>query len=236
MNNIIYGQYNSIDYPLKTFFYDDLPKNIINTIFKLNFNGTAVFRGGIAFVFLLNENNYILKDLDMIALKKSKQEIINILKDSHIIFVNKNTFGEEVITAFWLCDTEYYKLDVLLCDKLPLICIYKYKNKYVNTVTISYLLKNRIEKIAEKRQRCHDNQKTLNHYVVAKKISNFLKNNCDKLYYDDAIAIKNKLHGVREVLLELLERSEVDEFIDTQLSLIGNHKSENTPLSIKKSW
>ena len=69
MNNIIYGQYNSSDYPLKTFFYDDLPKNIINTIFKLNFNGTAVFRGGIAFVFLLNENNYILKDLDMIALK-----------------------------------------------------------------------------------------------------------------------------------------------------------------------
>ena len=220
MNNIIYGQYNPCDYPLKTFFYDDLPKKIINTIFKMNFNGTAVFRGGISFVFLLNEDNYILKDLDMIALRKNKKEIISILKDSHIIFVNKNTFGEEVITAFWLCDTEYYKLDVLLCDKLPLIYICKYKSKYVSTVTISYLLKNRIEKIAEKKQRGHDNQKTLNHYVVAKKISNFLKNNCHKLYYDDAIAIKSKLYSVREVLLELLNKSEVDEFIEVQLSLI----------------
>ena len=46
--------------------------------------------------------------------------------------MNKNTFGEEVITAFWLCDTEYYKIDVVLWDKLPLICIYKYKNKLLH--------------------------------------------------------------------------------------------------------
>ena len=65
MNKIIWGQYDAADYPLKHFFYNEIPENIRGILIKMCERKLAVFRGGIAFIFLLNKTDYQLKDLDM---------------------------------------------------------------------------------------------------------------------------------------------------------------------------
>ncbi|RGZ63635.1 hypothetical protein DW979_12475 [Eubacterium sp. AM49-13BH] len=75
MSEVIYGQYDSNEYTLKRFYESQLPKTIRDVMMKLNQNNLAVFRGGLAFVYLLNEREYLLKDLDMIARTQRKENI-----------------------------------------------------------------------------------------------------------------------------------------------------------------
>jgi len=51
MNNVIYGQYDSQQYPLKRFYYRQLPSEINDVLMQLCQKELAVFRGGLAFVF-----------------------------------------------------------------------------------------------------------------------------------------------------------------------------------------
>ena len=100
MKNVIYGQYDSNFYPLKRFYEPEIPNRVRKVLLELSQKELAVFRGGLAFVFLLNEKEYLLKDLDMLGYAENKDDILACLGDSDVIYVNKNTFGDNVITAF----------------------------------------------------------------------------------------------------------------------------------------
>lgn len=94
MSELIYGQYDSNEYSLKRFYVSELPDTIHEVMMKLNQDKLAVFRGGLAFVYLLDEKEYLLKDLDMVSSPYDLEKIIPYLKDSDIVYVNKNTFGD----------------------------------------------------------------------------------------------------------------------------------------------
>jgi len=220
MDKIVYGQYDSLNYPLKRYFYKDLPQNIDNTIMELNHKRLAIFRGGLAFVFLLNESEYLLKDLDMLATEFNKTEILDVLTNAEKIFVNKNIFGNSVITAFWLAEEDYYKLDILVCKELPSVSKCNFDNKERLTVAVSYIWRNRIEKIADKDMRKHDDKKTLNHYHVACKLSKYLINHKDEINVTDTKIVETILYDVGKVLRTLLVSDESEKFIELQLELI----------------
>ena len=187
---------------------------------KLNQDKLAFFRGGLAFIYLLDEKEYILKDLDMVASPNNLEKIISYLNDSDIVYFNKNTFGDSVITAFWNTEEDYYKLDILLSEEMPSICVKNIDGKELHIVSPSYLWRNRIEKIAEKAIRKHDDKKTLNHYCVANALGQFLDKNRLELAENDVNVVRNKLLDVQEVLLRLLSKEEVDEFMQLHLELV----------------
>ena len=220
MSEVIYGQYDSNEYTLKRFYESQLPKTIRDVMMKLNQNNLAVFRGGLAFVYLLNEREYLLKDLDMIARTQSLKKILEYLVDSDIVYVNKNTFGDTVITAFWGNIDDYYKLDILLSEEMP--CVYEkiIDGKVLHIVTPSYLWRNRIEKIAEKTIRKHDDKKTLNHYYVANALGKYLYKNRLELDENDVDAVRKKLYAVQEILSRLLPKMDVEEFVKLHSELV----------------
>ena len=104
MNNVICGQYDSNNYSLKRFYEYEIPNVIREILLELSHKELAVFRGGLAFVILLKEKEYLLKDLDMIAYAENKDDILACLGDADVVYINKNTFGDTVITAFWKVD------------------------------------------------------------------------------------------------------------------------------------
>lgn len=220
MKNMICGQYDAIKYPLKRFYEHELPNAIRETLLELAYKELAVFRGGLAFVFLLNEKDYLLKDLDMIAYADRKDAVLVCLKDADVIYINKNNFGDTVVTAFWKTNDEYFKLDILLCNEMPSICEMNIYGKRCYVVTASYVWKNRIEKIAEKEVRMHDDKKTLNHFKVAKKLSQYLIENKDAIYKEDIMAVKISLPEVQRVLSKLVETTDLQQFINQQLELV----------------
>jgi hypothetical protein len=220
MSNVIYGQYDSNNYPLKKFYENELPDGIREILFELSQKKLAVFRGGLAFVFLLNEKNYLLKDLDMIAYAERSNEIIGYLREADIVYINKNTFGDTVITAFWKTSDEYFKLDILLCTEMPSVCEKNIDGKQCYVVTASYVWRNRIEKIAEKEIRMHDDKKTLNHFNVVKKLSQYLQENNDDIHAEDCIVVKEKLPEVQAVLSKLILNAELEQFMMQQLELV----------------
>lgn len=221
MSNVIYGQYNSSEYPLKRFYMIDIPREIKKILYKLSWMDLAIFRGGLAFVLLLDVSDYILKDLDMLALDINKDSILEVLDVSaDVVYVNKNTFGDSVITAFWKDDKEYFKLDILLCSELPSICIKEIDGRKVNVVSASYVWKNRIEKIAEKELRKHDDQKTLNHYKVARELSNYLLGCKKEIFSEDIDKVDSKLTDVEKVLSELITDKDLKDFMQLQIELI----------------
>ena len=61
MSNVIYGQYDSNEYTLKRFYEYELPLNIKDVMVKLNQDNLAIFRGGLAFVYLLEPVDTKLK-------------------------------------------------------------------------------------------------------------------------------------------------------------------------------
>lgn len=220
MNKVIYGQYDSRQYPLKRYFYKEVPYYIEKVIMKLNSSELAVFRGGLAYIFLINKGDYLLKDLDMLALETNMNAIIDMLSEADIVFVNKNTFGDNVVTAFWKAKEDYYKLDILLCNELPTVCKFEYDNYERITVAASYIWRNRIEKIAEKELRKHDDKKTMNHYKVVRMLSEYLQKHKEEIYLTDAKIVEKKINSTEKVLRTLLNDDEVDEFIRIQLGLI----------------
>ena len=220
MVKIIYGQYDFDKYPLKRYRYDEIPADIKRVLSNLNEKEIAVFRGGLAFIFLLNENQYILKDLDMLALKTSKDIIIEMLACADIVYVNENSFGDTVVTAFWGKNYEYFKLDILLCDIMPQISICIYEGEKKKTISASYIWRNRIEKIAEKEKRKHDENKTLNHYRVAKILCDHLKNNKEEICNDDAKIVAEKINDAKEVLNNLISEQEATNFQTINIQLL----------------
>ena len=221
MSKVIYGQYDSEKYTLKRFYEDELPHKIKGVMMKLNQDRIAVFRGGLAFVYLLNKSDYLLKDLDMVAQAYNLEKILKYLKDSDIIYVNKNTFGNSVITVFWSNKDDYYKLDILLCEEMPSVCQKNIDNKILYIVAPSYLWRNRIEKIAEKEIRKHDDRKTLNHFAVASDLGQYLYINKNAVEENDINIVRMKLKDAKDVLSKLLTEEEVEEFMKLQLKLIG---------------
>lgn len=220
MKNVIYGQYDSSFYPLKRFYEQELPNEIREILLVLSQKQLAVFRGGLAFVFLLNEKDYLLKDLDMIAYVENRDNIIAYLRNADVIYINKNTFGDTVITSFWKTNDEYFKLDILLCNKMPSVCEEDIYGKKCYVVTASYVWRNRIEKIAEKEIRMHDDKKTLNHYKVARKLSQYLIENKEEIHEEDYIAVEAKLSEVQGVLSKLVATSDLEQFMNQQLELV----------------
>ena len=220
MSKVIYGQYNSQNYPLKNFFYEELPQKINSVLLGLSQMRLAVFRGGLAFVFLLNENKYLLKDLDMLAHESKKEFILDSLIDADVVYVNKNTFGDSVITAFWQDSTEYYKLDILLCDNLPSTCKKIVCDMNVYVVSASYIWRNRIEKISEKEMRKHNDKKTLNHYRVANELGKYLQEHKDEILATDMEVVASKLSDAEKVLANLMTRNDVNEFLQLQMELV----------------
>lgn len=220
MNNVIWGQYNSANYPLKHFFYDEIPESIIKTLMKLCERQLAIFRGGIAYIFLLNKIDYKLKDLDMLANEENRDEIIDVLSEADVVYVNNNTFGDTVITAFWKDDKEYFKLDVLLKCKLPQLTKIVFESSMVSTVSASYIWRNRIEKIAEKEIRGHDINKTKNHYNVALALSQYLIKNKNEIFEEDAEIVENRLNEVEVVLENILPKAEIKQFVEMQLDVL----------------
>lgn len=220
MSEVIYGQYDSNEYTLKRFYESELPQTIKDVMMKLNHKNLAVFRGGLAFVYLLDEREYLLKDLDMIARTQSLEKIISYLVDSDIVYVNKNTFGDSVITAFWKNIDDYYKLDILLSEEMPHVCEKNIDGEVLHIVTPSYLWRNRIEKIAEKTIRKHDDKKTLNHYHVATSLGQYIYKNRIELDEKDVDVVRKKLYAVQEILSKLLPKMEVEEFIKLHSELV----------------
>lgn len=220
MSNVIYGQYDANEYPLKRYYIAEIPNKIKDVLYELSFSRTAIVRGGLAYVLLLNESGYLLKDMDMLALNDDKDRVIEILSVADSVYVNKNTFGDTVVTAFWNENNQYYKLDVLLGDNLPDVYEKEMEDKYVRVVSPSYIWKNRIEKIAEKKKRNHDNNKTLNHYNVATKLSEYLIERKEEICNKDVDVVNLKLDEVENVLLNLITKEEVNDFIQLQRELV----------------
>ena len=123
-------QYISTDYPLKQFRISEIPLNICKTIEKLSCEAEALVRGGLCYVLYTHDDNYVLKDLDMIAKQTLQDKLINILQATAAeIYINHNHFNNPVITAFWPCQKLFYKLDILLCCNMPEKAIILWNNQ-----------------------------------------------------------------------------------------------------------
>ena len=132
MVKVIEKQYNSSNYPLMLFQWNDLPNYIVRVIEELNALNKVIIRGGLAYILLTKDFVYPLKDIDFIADYSSKRDIIKVLQVADIIYLNKNRFGDDVITAFWNIKDKYIKLDVLLCKNIP--CIERIFGNGTNTI------------------------------------------------------------------------------------------------------
>ena len=215
---VTYGQYNDQEYILNRFYFHDIPKNILDSIRKLCGETKCALRGGMAYIFLVKDYSYMLKDIDLLGEKSEVEKMLQMLGGADHIFVNKNTFNQDVITAFWKSEEDYYKLDILLDDDFSLYEIIECND--FKTVTADYLWKNRLEKIVQKEIRRHSNDKTRNHYYVALNLAEYLIN-CDGYKYSvDSIEVKTLLLGVREVLVDLVNDDDLDKFMNLQNRVI----------------
>jgi len=103
----------------------------------------------LAYILLTKDFGYPLKDIDFIADYSSKRDIIKVLQVADIIYLNKNRFGDDVITAFWNIKDKYIKLDVLLCKNIPCIERIFYHKEYL-VMAPTPLLLNKLNKIIQK--------------------------------------------------------------------------------------
>lgn len=220
MSNVIYGQYDSKKYPLKRFYITELPLEIKKVLYKLSQMNLAIFRGGLAYVLLLDVREYLLKDLDMLAFDNNKNGVLENLALADTVYVNKNIFGDSVITAFWQDNREYFKLDILLCSEMPRMCHKIVDGRTLNVVSASYVWRNRIEKIAEKEIRKHDDKKTLNHLKVARELSHYLLGIKDEILVEDIDVVKSILPDMERVLSKLITEKDLKEFLQLQMELV----------------
>ena len=87
---LIYGQYDEKNYPLKRYYANEIPPKIMKCIWKLSNTKNAIVRGGLAFIFLFNKNDYKLKDMDMLSFINDEKVFIKILDEAEDIYINKN--------------------------------------------------------------------------------------------------------------------------------------------------
>ena len=229
--NVTYGQYNDQEYVLTRFHFDEIPMNIMDSIRNLCEKSKCALRGGMAYIYLIKDYSYMLKDIDLLGEKSDIDKILHILGGADHIFVNKNTFNQDVITAFWKSEEDYYKIDVLLVDDFSFYEIIECNG--FKTVTADYLWKNRLEKIVQKEIRHHSDDKTRNHFYVASNLAEYLVD-CDGYKYSvDSLEVKTLLLHIREVLADLMNEDDLEKFMALQNKIIQRMEMEheNTVLS-----
>lgn len=206
------GQYQADKRPLKKFYFKDAPLFLIDAIQRLVQDKICAVRGGVAYVIICNDNTYMLKDIDLLAYSSNVEKIKLALSSADEVYLNKNTFGNPVLTAFWKVEAEYYKIDVLLVSNLPKLQIRLFRGCCFKVVCASYLWANRISKITEKKKRNHSDEKTINHYKVAKNLSiHLLKEGSVVKKY--LMEVKQKRMYIESVLEPLLDKEELVYFL-----------------------
>ena len=218
---LIYGQYDEKKYPLKRYYANEIPPKIMKCIWKLSNTKNAIVRGGLAFIFLFKKNDYKLKDIDMLSSIDNEKVFIKILNEPEVIYINKNTFNEKVITVFWKSKNEYFKLDILMNQKINNITNCNWNNKEYFTIDVSFLWMNRMCKIAEKIQRKHNDQKTINHYEIVKYMCENMLNNNMKLNSEDITIVNQKLETVENTLNKIIGSEKTKEFIELNKKIIN---------------
>lgn len=205
MAEIKITQYMSQRYPLARYYIQDIPLRIMQCIKTLNDNNIAIIRGGLSYIILTKDNSYMLKDIDLLGKNNSKDLIIENLYNADEIYVNKNNFNRTVITAFWKRNEDYFKIDVLLSDDTNDCDGIIDKETGYKTVTHGYLLRARIKKIAQRLERKHSVEKTINHYNVSKKLSIYMLENNIKLNDKDIEIIKEFFPQTMKVVRTVLK-------------------------------
>lgn len=118
-SNVITGQYSSDDYTLKRFFMNEIPNEIRKVIRNLIDEADCILRGGMAYVCITEDMGYQLKDIDLLGKSEKKELMLMLLGEADVVYLNKNSFAQDVISAFWREEDGYYKIDILLVEGLP---------------------------------------------------------------------------------------------------------------------
>ena len=216
---IIYGQYSSRDYPLKQYSFNDIPSHIRDVLKNLSDKKLAICRGGMAYILLTGDNSYLLKDIDMLAKESDAGNIFKFLFNADVVYVNKNKFNNDVITAFWKDDLDYYKLDILL-QKNKINYIKINNDVFDRVVPASYIWRDRIKKISENDIRGHSAEKTLRHFYVAYNISVFLQKHISLIDEYDKKVVASVLEKTYMSLEKMVDRDIMKKFIEVQNFLL----------------
>lgn len=173
MGKIVKGQYDCTVYPLKRYTITEIPMYIWGILLGTQEKSSAVIRGGLAYILLSNDMNYILKDIDLLCKESEAERIVenfSVLAD--VVYINKNTFKESVITAF-LSDHHgtYYKIDTLMVKEMPPLNTVEWNDYTLLVIGIVELWCDRVKKISQNKLRRHSREKTLNHINVLENIT-----------------------------------------------------------------
>lgn len=210
---IIMGQYNGDNYQLTRFYENEIPGYIFKAILQLVKNENVIIRGGLSYVLLFERENYILKDIDLLALNGNVDKLVTYFYSADIVYINKNTHGECVITAFWKNQDTYYKVDILMNSQIEGEETCFWRGNKCKTITKSFLWMDRMRKIAERKQRHHPKEKTLNHYLVAKYICEYMLSTKYLLNPEHSKFISSKIKEVKNSLVDLVEGKELNAFL-----------------------
>jgi hypothetical protein len=220
-SNVITGQYSSDDYTLKRFFMNEIPNEIRKVIRNLIDEADCILRGGMAYVCITEDMGYQLKDIDLLGKSEKKELMLMLLGEADVVYLNKNSFAQDVISAFWREEDGYYKIDILLVEGLPEYSFCEYDGFLYKTVSAEYIWKNRIEKIVQRNIRKHSIDKTINHYRVAKNVSIYLLEKdfykCDEQMLNE---VSDMLFEVKSILHEIMDEKTIESFISIQETLI----------------
>lgn len=218
---IYHCQYLAEKYPLNEFSIENIPDQISHSIAELSARTGALIRGGLCYYLYTHDDSYLLKDIDMIALVAIQEQALHILhKSSNEIYVNHNHAMKTVITAFWPIEKQYFKLDLLLSEKIPSSVEIQWNNKNMRCVPLDYILVDRLSKIAEREIRAHSIKKTLNHYSVVNKIADYmLQSRSFHLEISNDIFCE-LVHRAQSQLIPIIGQDKADIFLEKQLQLL----------------
>lgn len=212
--NLVYGQYEGKEYPLKRYYIDEIPTYISEAVHRLIKMPQIVVRGGLAYILLFERKDYCLKDLDFLSTWDGEREVIDCFGHADEVYVNRNTFGESVVTGFWRDNAAYYKLDVLMGQSIGSVEKLFWDNVECRVVSRSYLWANRMIKIAEKEKRRHTDDKTINHFQTAGFICDYMLRNRLEIEERYKLLISGRLEEIRAVLAGMLTPEQTGQFIE----------------------
>lgn len=218
---IYHCQYLAEEYPLHEFSISDIPDLVSQSAAELSARTGAFIRGGLCYYLHTHDDSYLLKDIDMIAFESVQEQALHILhKSSNEIYVNHNHAMKTVITAFWPTENHYFKLDLLLSEKMPPPVEILWNNKNLMCVSLDYILIDRLSKIAERKNRAHSIEKTLNHYSVVNKIADFMLQSCSFHLQASQDIFCELVHRAQSQLIQIVGQDEADAFLKKQLQLL----------------
>jgi len=173
MGKIVKGQYDCTAYPLKRYTITEIPMYIWKILLGTQEKSNAVIRGGLAYILLSSDMNYILKDIDLLCKESEAERIVeNFSVSADVVYINKNTFQESVITAFFSDHHgTYYKIDILMLKEMLSLNTVKWNVYTLSVIGIVELWCDRVKKISQNKLRRHSREKTLNHINVLENIT-----------------------------------------------------------------